>query len=265
MGYSLVVCDTDENLDLEIEHTNLLLSKRVDGLIIMPVGQSCDHLRKLRKEGMPFVLVDRTFDELEASSVVVDNYRGAFDAVEHLIEYGHTKIAIIQGLPNTSTNMGRLKGYLDALAKHGITPVEELMVGNSFRTATGYVETKVLLSMPSPPTAIFATSDLITLGVLEAIEEEGLSIPNDISLAVFDEIDFGPFLKCPLTTVAQPKENMGELAVKILVDQLKSKQKKETKRIVLKPTLVRRNSVRDLSSARRVAGEPLSVPTPVSC
>lgn len=264
MGYSLVVCDTDENLDLEIEHTNLLLSKGVDGLIIMPVGQSCEHLRKVRKEGIPFVLVDRTFDELEASSVVVDNYRGAFEAVEHLIAHGHTKIGIIQGLPNTSTNTGRLKGYLDALAKHGITPAEELMVGNSFRTESGYVETKVLLSIPSPPTAIFATSDLITLGVLEAIEEENLSIPNDISLVVFDEVDFGPFLKCPLTTVAQPKENMGELAVKILVDQLKSKQKKETKHIVLKPTLVKRDSVKDVPSTRGLAGEPLTVATPVS-
>ena len=258
IGYSLVVCDTDENLDLEIEHTNLLLSKGVDGLIIMPVGQKCDHLRRVMKEGVPFVLVDRSFDDLDADAVIVDNYRGAYEAVEHLISHGHRRIGIIQGLPNTSTSVRRLQGYKDALRKHSIPLAEDLIVGNSFRRENGYLETKVLLSMPDPPTAIFATSDLITLGVLEAIDEGGLRIPDDISLVVFDDVDFGPFLKCPLTTVAQPKENMGELAVKILVERIKDSRRKEGKRIVLKPTLVVRNSVKEIGSQHTFPTDTIS-------
>ncbi|MCI0691424.1 LacI family transcriptional regulator [candidate division KSB1 bacterium] len=247
LGYSLVVCDTDENLELEIEHLNLLWSKGVDGLIVMPVGQKYQHLEQLLKEGVSLVLLDRGFDELKASSVLVDNFNGAFEAIEHLIGYGHVRIAIIQGLTNTYTNNGRVQGYKAALAKHGIPIDENLIVGRDFGKENGYIETKLLLKMNDPPTAIFACSDLITLGVLQALFEEGLSIPKDISLVAFDDIDFAPFLICPLTTVAQPKEVMGEIAVKLLAEQMKHQEKVEVKRIVLKPKFLVRNSVYPLT------------------
>ncbi len=247
LGYSLVVCDTDENLGLEIEHINLLRCQGVDGLIVMPVGQKSQHLEQLVKDGVSLVLMDRGFDELKASSVVVDNYNGAFEAIEHLISSGHTRIAIIQGMTNTYTNNGRVQGYQAALAKHAMPIDENLIVGKDFGRENGYIETKLLLQMKDPPTAIFATSDLITLGVLQAIFEEGLNIPKDISLIAFDDIDFAPFLICPLTTVAQPKEVMGEIAVKLLVEQMKNQDKPEAKRIVLKPKLLVRNSVRAMT------------------
>lgn len=246
LGYSLVVCDTDEDIDLEIEHTNLLVAKGVDGLIVMPVGQKSDHLEQLKKENIPFVLVDRNFDELKTNSVVVDNYKGAYEVVEYLIKQGHTRIGIITGLPNTYTSKGRLKGYKDALSVYGISLDESLIVGNSFRKETGYVETKFLMKHPNPPTAIFATGDLLTLGALEAIEEEGKKIPDDISFVAFDEIDFNPFLKCPLTTVAQPKENMGEIAVKLLIQDIKVKGKKEAKHIILNPRIILGSSVKTI-------------------
>jgi LacI family transcriptional regulator len=251
MGYSLVVCDTDENLELEIEHINLLRDKGVDGLIVMPVGQKYQHLENLQKEGIPLVLLDRCFDELNSHSVVVDNNKGAYEAVELLILNGHSRIAIIQGLPNTYTSNGRLRGYEDALTKYGIPIDEKLIVGNDFRRENGYIETKLLLKIEAPPTAIFATSDLITLGVLQAILEEGLSIPEDISLVTFDDIDFAPFLICPLTAVTQPKEIMGEIAVKLLVQEIKSKGKLEPNRIVLQPKLTVRNSVSPVVGPKR--------------
>ncbi len=246
LGYSLVVCDTNENLALEIEHINLLRSKGVDGLVILPVGQEYHHLKSLVRNGTPLVVVDRCFDGLKSSSVVVDNYRGALEAVEYLICNNHRRIGIIQGLPNTFTSVSRLQGYKDALTKQGIPLDPSLIVGNSFRKENGYVQTKILLSMKNPPTAIFATSDLITLGVLQALAEENLNIPGDISLIAFDEVDFAPVLLCPLTTVAQPKESMGEIAVKLLVDHLKSGSKNDIKRIILKTKLVIRQSVRRL-------------------
>jgi LacI family transcriptional regulator len=246
LGYSLVVCDTDENFDLEVDHINLLVAKGIDGLIVLPVGQRFDHLSLLTNEGIPFVLVDRCFEEIETNSVVVDNYHGAFEAVEHLIHAGHRRIAIIQGLHNTYTNKGRLRGYLDALRKHGIATDESLIVGNSFRKETGYHETKALITRPEKPTAIFATSDLITLGVLEALEEVQLRIPDDLSLVAFDEIEFSPFLRCPLTMVAQPKESMGEHAAQLLIDNIKTKGRKPLKHIMLAPSLIPGRSVRNL-------------------
>lgn len=250
LGYSLVVCDTNESLEMEIEHLNLLRSKGVDGLIIMPVGQKPQHIAALLKEGLPMVLMDRCFDTLNADAVMVDNYKGAFEATEHLIRHGHSRIAIIKGLPHTFTNDGRVQGYKDALAKHGLPMDESLIAGRDFGRDNGYIETKLLLKMAWPPTAIFAVSDLITLGALQAIFEKGWRIPDDISLVAFDDMDFAPFLIRPLTAVAQPKEVMGEIAVKLLVQQIKEKGNREANRIVLKPKLIVRDSVRLIAKAQ---------------
>jgi LacI family transcriptional regulator len=252
-GYSLVVCNTDESLALEIEQVSLLHRKRVDGLIAMPVGQRYDHYQDWLEKGVPLVLVDRCSDEVEAPGVSVDNYRGAYEATEHLLAAGHRRIALIQGLPGTSTNTARLQGYRDALEAHGLPIDETLIVGGDFRQQNGYVETKLLLQRADPPTALFATSDLITLGALDALAEEGATVPDDISLLSFDDFDFAPHLKCPLTTVWQPKEMMGELAVKLLVEQFNDGAR-AARRIVLRPRLVVRESVAFLKPAPAAGG-----------
>ena len=242
LGYSIVVCNTDENLDQEIEHVNVLYRNRVDGLIAMPVGQEYSHYLEWNDKGRPLVLLDRCFDEVKASSVVVDNYTGSFEAIEHLMGFGHRRIAFIQGLPGTYTNNERLRGYRDALCSRGLDVDEALIVGGDFREENGYMETKLLLTSPNAPTAIFATSDLITLGALKAISEEGLDIPGDISLIMFDDFEFAPYMKCPITAVRQPKEMMGEMAVKLLVEELNS-ERRDGRRVVLKTKLIVRESV----------------------
>ena len=242
LGYSIVVCHTDENSALEVEQVGLLQRKRVDGLIAMPVGVESEHLREWVERGPPLVLVDRCFDDLGAPSVCVDNYHGAYEATEHLIRAGHTRIGLIQGLPGTYTSNARLRGYRDALEAHGLPVAEELLVGADFRQETGYVEAKLLLRLPEPPTALFAASDLIMLGVLEALAEEGCEVPRDISLIAFDDFDFAPHLRCPLTVVSQPKEMMGELAVKLLAERLNG-GRRDGGLVVLKPKLIVRESV----------------------
>jgi LacI family transcriptional regulator len=241
-GYSLVVCNTDETLELEREQVQLLYRKRVDGIIALPVGLDPAHFEELVEKGVPIVMLDRCFDDMEVSSVVVDNYRGAYDATAHLVEMGHRQIGFVQGLPGTYTNTERLRGYRTALRDRGVEVDESLIVGGDFRQENGFIETKLLLSRSPRPTAIFASSDLITLGALQTIADEGLSIPEDVSLITFDDFDFAPFLRCPLTAVRQPKEMMGEMAVKLLIDDLRSGTQ-SAKRIVLKPSLVRRDSV----------------------
>jgi len=258
-GYSLIVCNTDEDIGTEIEQIELLRSKGVDGFIIMPVGVRYDHIQKLQEDQIHLVLLDRCFDELDTHSVVVDNRSGALQAVTHLIQNGHRKIAVIQGLLNTYTNNLRVLGYRDALVRHGLTVDERLIVGKDFRCENGYRETKALLRRPERPTALFTMSDLITLGSLQALQEEKLTVPEDISLVAFDDVDFAPFLSAPLTAVSQPRELMGELAVKLLVDQLKNRAKDDEKRIVLKPRLIIRNSVMDIRPASiKTAGIPRS-------
>jgi LacI family transcriptional regulator len=247
LHYSLVVCDSDESLELEVEHTNLLFSKGIDGLIVMPVGQQYDHFQFLLENGVPVVTVDRGFDELKTNMVVIDNEAGAFAAVEHLIKSGHRKIAIIQGLPDTFTTIGRLNGYKEALKKHQIPVDESLIVGKDFRKENGYIETKFLLRSANPPTALFTTSDLISLGAIEAINEETLRIPDDISLIAFDDLESASYFSCPITAISQPREALGEMAVKVLYDGIRNPGKAETRKIVLKPSLVLRNSVRQIA------------------
>ena len=114
----------------------------------------------------------------------------------------------------------------------------------------GYIETKFLMNSADPPTAIFATNDQITIGALKALNEEDIKIPDDVSLVAFDDTDFAPFLEAPLTTIRQPKELMGEMAVKLLMDDINSKgNQKEKSRIILKPKLIIRKSVSELSVA----------------
>jgi LacI family transcriptional regulator len=249
-GYSLLVCNTDENINTEMEQIDIMRSRRLDGFIIMPVGVTHDHIDDLLANTIPLVLLDRCFDDCDTHSVVVDNYLGACQAVEHLTNLGHEQIAIIQGLPNTYTNNARVNGYKDILKKKHIAVDESLIVGNDFRKENGYTETKFLLKLQVPPTAIFTTSDLITLGALQAIYEENLKIPEDISIVAFDDIDFAPYLLTPLTAVEQPKELMGEVAVKLLIDDINDKGKTLKKRIVLKPKLVIRKSVHNRTGNR---------------
>jgi LacI family transcriptional regulator len=245
-GYSLIVCNTNENIETEVEQIELLRRKGIDGYIILPVGTRYDHIQELIQNNRSVVILDRSIEELSVDTIVIDNYMGAFKAVENIIENGHTRIAIIKGLPNTYTTNERVKGYKDALKKYNIPVNKDYIVGKDFRKENGYTETKFLLSLETPPSAIFTTSDLITLGTFEAIFEMKLNIPEDISIVAFDDIDFAPFLVSPLTVVKQPREAMGKTAVKFLIDDIKSKNKMERKRIVLNPELIIRNSVKKL-------------------
>lgn len=241
-GYSVIVCNTDEDLELEVEHLGLLSRKRVDGLIAMPVGQHSDQYQEWIERKIPMVLLDRIFSELPVPSVVVDNYSGAYEATRHLIDHGHRRIGFIQGLMGTHTTKERRRGYLSALRDYGIQPDDDLIVGGDFRREHGYIETKMLLTRTDTPTALFATGDLLTLGALQAIREEGRTIPDDISLVAFDDFEFAPFLECPLTAIEQPKELMGEVAVKLLTGLLENPGR-DVKHIVLKTRLVVRESV----------------------
>ncbi|MGH7492865.1 MAG: LacI family DNA-binding transcriptional regulator [bacterium] len=246
-GYSIFVYDSDENTAIEAESVNILLEKKADGLIIAPVGQESLHLKEIVRAGMAWVMVDRCFESLQADAVSVDNARGAYLATQHLIREGHRQIAFIQGLPGTYVNEGRLQGYKQALLEANITIEDRLIVGDDFRNYNGYLETKLLLKQQEPPSAIFTAGDLIAMGALEALQEDHYRIPQDVSLITFDDPSFATHLSPALSTIAQPVEKMGEMAVKLLFRRLRM-PKVEWRRILLEPRLVVRDSVMRRSS-----------------
>lgn len=250
-GYNFIVYDTDEDLTIERSAIKSLLEKRVDGLIIASVGQEFSHIQKIRDANIPLVMIDRCFDFLDIDSVSVDNVKGSLFAVNHLINEGHTRIAFIQGLPGTYANETRLQGYKQALDDAEIGIDERLIVGDDFRSLNGYLETKHLLKLSSPPTAIFTAGDLIALGALEACRENGILIPKDISLVTFDDPVFTSYLSPALTAIEQPITKMTEMAVAMLYRRMRNPED-ERRKVLLEPKLNIRNSVARLSSITNI-------------
>jgi LacI family transcriptional regulator len=246
-GYSIILTDSQENEKIEMESIRLLKSRNVDGLIIAPVGQIGDYLETLHAGGLPIVLIDRYFPQVNLPFVTSDNYKGAFEATDYLIGKGHRKIACIQGLPDTSTNRDRVSGFRDALIKYKIEPDEELITGSDFSENNGYVEAKRLLGNHHNLTAIFSLGNLCAFGVIRALKEEGLTIPGDISLVSFDDHYYSPFLATPLTAVAQQMDKIGQAAVQLFCDQLDNPYGGKTSEILLSTQLNERSSVRDLN------------------
>ena len=243
-GYSILLCDSEENTKIEENLLQLMIDRKVDGLIISPVGLEVTHLQKIAQKNIPIVLLDRYFPDLNLPFVTSDNYKGALEAVNMLIENVHIRIACIQGLVNTSPNNDRVRGYIDAHKTHNLSVDKNLIVGDSFGEENGYIETKLLLKQNKLPTAIFAISNLISLGAIRAISEEGLKIPDDISMISFDDQPYSRFLSTPMTTVSQQNAQIGQIAIKLLIDQIESNRQLEPKGIFLPTKLISRDSVK---------------------
>jgi LacI family transcriptional regulator len=202
-GYATILCDTQDDTAREGEAIRVLRSRKVEGLVICPVGQSDRHLREFESDPIPVVLADRYFPDLKVPYVASDNYRAAYRATNHLLGHGHRRIACIQGLGDTTPNLLRVRGYRQALIDHGVAYRSSLVVGDSFSQQNGYAQTRRLLEKHPDLTAIFSLSNLIALGVLRALAEERLSVPKDISVLCFDDQPYCAFLATPMTTVEQ--------------------------------------------------------------
>lgn len=244
--YSVVLCDSQDNTELELRSLALLRSQHVEGVVLCPVGQSGQHLAQFVDGKLPIVLVDRFFPELRLPYVSSDNVGGAMEATELLINNGHRRIACLQGLAGTSPNECRLRGYKEALAKHQVAIDPNLIAGDSFTEQSGYIETKLLLRNQPDLTAILALSNLNALGAIRALAEEKRKIPEDISIVSFDDPPYAAYLATPMTSIAQSYSEMGDVAVKLLFDQIQSGRSQPKGGILLPTSLVVRKSVKQL-------------------
>lgn len=240
--YHVILYDTDDNLELEIEGVQLMRQRSVDGLIIAPVGLEFEHLEKLYVSKSPLVILDRIPMKTSIPYVVSDNKQGAKEAVLFFVKNGHRQIACIEGIQNSSPNELRKRGYFEALDEAGIDHNPDYISGTGYEEANGYVETQRLLALDEPPTAIFAVSNMISLGVLKALAEANLSVPDDMSLISFDDQPYSPYLASPMTTVAQNPHEMGRVAVQMLLNQIVKEKPAES--VCLPTSLIVRASVR---------------------
>ncbi len=242
-GFSVIISDSEEKTEVEISSLQTLTSRKIDGIIISPVGGQSKHLASIKNRNIPIVTIDRQCLDLELPFVGSDNFKGAFTAVNYLVKNGHTRIAIIQGIKNTSVNIDRVNGYIEALKENGISVDKSLIVGENFGEGNGYVEASLLLNIGKRPTAIFATGNLISLGALRAIYEKRLRIPEDISIISFDDQPYSSYLATPMTTVAQPNHEIASIAFRLLMDCIETNTTMESYKILLPTKLIIRDSV----------------------
>ena len=240
--YSVILCNTDRVRGRELRFLKALRGQWVDGLILNPSEVTSGDLQDLQDAQIPVVLIGSQIDHPDLDVVMVDNVQGAYDAVSHLIDLGHRRIGLVGGQRAASSGEQRFQGYIRALADHDIPVDEEIITEGRFTREGGYESMKRLLALQSPPTAVFASSDVMAIGALMAIQEQGLQVPNDVSLVGFDDIAEASTTTPKLTTVSQPKYQTGEVAAQLLFDRVEGASPGERQKIVLSHQLVIRDS-----------------------
>jgi LacI family transcriptional regulator len=248
-NYNIFLCNSNDDLKVEKKSISLLQNWMVDGIIIAPIGLESEHLIKATKKGTPLVLIDRFFEGIDLPYISSNDYEGSLDANQYLIDNGHKKIACFQGIVGTSPNNQRVEGYKQALKNNNINFDSKLVMGTDFGFNNGYTCAKKLIKNLAKTniTAIFSTGNQITLGLLKAFKEEGIQIPNDISIVSFDEQVYSDLLFTPLSTVSHMNENLGDIALKMVLDQFDKNIKAKPKNVVLKSKLIIRDSVKNLN------------------
>lgn len=247
IGYSVFLCDTNWDEDTEMMYLKILSERRIEGLIIDPVSVQTFHNIRQRKLQFPVIFVGNKLEGDRLSSyVMVNNVKGAYMATEYLIKLGHTNIAFIGGNKNTSTNMDRYEGYRLALEDHGLQLDERLVEICDFRKESGFKAAEKIMKTGRIPTAVFAASDLLALDVMDAFEKHGYRIPEDVSVIGFDDIDFASLSKINLTTIAEPKYEIGRITAEILMNKISPDGNVVSNQVTIEPRLVIRGTCRSI-------------------
>ena len=243
-GYSVILCNGDDDPEKELNYLKVLRSSRVDGIIIVPTGKNVGYINNLLQSNIKIVLVDRLIEGVDCDAVLVDNEKGAYTAVKYLIDKGYKKIAIIDGLIDVTTGKERLKGYLRALNENNISRNDDFIKIKDFKKRSGIMFANELLENKNKPEAIFVANLDLTLGALLSIKSLGLKIPDDIAVIGFDDSDWAQILESPLTTISQPVYDLGTTAAEMLIKNIENDNSKKEKLIVtLNTKLIERDSV----------------------
>jgi len=227
-GYTVLICSSCEDENLEGLYLEVLLERRIDGLALAPTSTSRDRFTALMSEGLPVVFVDRTVQGIRGDSVVSANEEGAYQATSYLIRMGHTRTGMVLGIPHISTTRERLAGYQRALSDAGLE-TDSTLLAYGYSTVAGAEEAcRRLLSQANPPTALFAANNLMTIGVMRCIRRLGLRCPEDISVVGFDDFAWTAAFDPPLTTVAQRPYELGFKAIELLLERIEQDRPRET-------------------------------------
>ncbi len=220
-GYSVVLCNSDEDVRKEAAYVAAARSEQMAGVLISPSGGR-ENLKALLDAGTPTVCIDRTVVGLSTDAVLVDNQEGAYQATAHLVQSGYRRIACVSGPRQVSTAIERLAGYRRALKEAGLRFDRTLVRHADFREAGGFAAMDALLVDGAAPDAVFATNNLMAVGVLECLAARGQRIPEDIAFVGFDEIPWASLVRPSITTVSQPTYELGSTGARLLLQRISS-------------------------------------------
>lgn len=257
-GYSVILCNSDEDTRKERQYADVLCAEGVAGVIVAPTRARHRSLQIFHDRGIPVVAIDRRVDDRRVDLVVVDNVRGACEAVAHLIANGHRRIGAIVGPATLSTATERLAGYREALRGAGLPHDPVLERSGSFKEESGLMLAEQLLDLVPPIDALFTANNLTTLGALAALQRRGLRVPEDIGLVAFDAMPWAMLAGISLTTVDQPVYELGSTAASRLLDRVRAGKAVARQEIMLATTLHVRRSSAPIAARRSV---PASAPS----
>ncbi len=240
-GYSVILCNSDNDLEKEHHYTNVLVEKQVDGIIFVAAGLSADNIHKLQARRVPLVLVDRHVPDVQVDEVLADNQHGGWLATRHLIDLNHRSIACIAGPAGLRSSSERVEGYRLALESAGILFDPKWVVEGDFQYQSGCSAAKKLFHHQPSPTAIFACNDLMAIGAFRFAHEKNLRVPEQLSIVGFDDVHLASYTNPPLTTIRQSKREMGAQAAKLLLERI-AQQDLEPHQEILDTELVIRGS-----------------------
>lgn len=220
-GYSVIFCDSREDYEMECDYVRMLLSRRVDGVLIASVQPYAARDRLMRQK-IPFVFFDRVPRDFPGAAVVTDNFEAARSATEYLIGLGHERIAVIvcrRDLPNVAE---RLEGFREAMKEHHLSVCEDCFRYVGYQAEEAYQSCLELMRLPVPPTAIFSCNNKMTLGVVRALGELRIPCPERVSLLGFDDFEWAANINPRLTVIAQPTCELGKVAMELMMRRLES-------------------------------------------
>ena len=228
-GYNVIIAQSQESFDRELLNLQYLTSRSIDGLIISVSAETKDFsfFKELHERGMPIVFFDRIVDEIETHKVIVDNYKGAYDATVHLINNGYRRIASLTNASVLSIAKERLAGYKAALTENGLETDESMIkhcVHGGMILSEVEEAIEALLNRDQRPDAILASADKLTTGCLRILKARGLKVPDDMALVGFSNTDLTELLEPPLSVIRQPAFQMGEVATNFLLQLIESKR-----------------------------------------
>lgn len=216
--YDLMLYTTHRRKTQESSYVAMLSRGLADGLLLILPRNPEAYLQALRQRRFPYVLIDHQGIDNRGPAVGATNWQGGFDAIQYLLELGHRRIGFITGSMDLGCSRDRLAGYQAALERYGVSQDPTLICTGDFFQTSGYTAANELLQLPDPPTAIFASNDVMAFGVMEAVRDHHLRIPEDISIVGFDDVPQATQVHPTLTTVRQPLEQMGRAAARLLLE-----------------------------------------------